>query len=85
MPEVLRPVGIRETLCRDLAKLFMRAAEDQAETACGNLQLCSGLDNSIEGATHAMGQRRLERSRQRRSEEEAMRTGEEEYEAVEEG
>ena len=35
-PGVL-PVGIGETSCWDLAKLFMRAAGDQAKTACGNL------------------------------------------------
>ena len=33
----VRPVGIEETLCRALAKLIMRAAGDQAKTACGNL------------------------------------------------
>ena len=41
----------------------MKAAGDQAKTACGNLQLCAGLEASIEGATHAVGQRRLERVR----------------------
>ena len=54
---------IGETLCRGLAKIVMRAAEDQANTACGNLQLCTGIEASIEGVTHAVGQRRLERSR----------------------
>ena len=57
------PVGIGETLRRALAKLVMRAAGDQAKTACGNLQLCAGLGAGIEGATHAVGQRRLERVR----------------------
>ena len=55
----VRPVGIGETLRRALAKLIMRAAGDQAKTACGNLQLCAGLEAGIEGATHAMGQRRV--------------------------
>ena len=41
-PGVL-PVGIGETIRRALAKLVMRAAGDQAKTACGNLQLCAGL------------------------------------------
>ena len=45
------PVGIGETLRRALAKLVMRAAGDQAKTACGNLQLCAGLEAGIEGAT----------------------------------
>ena len=38
----VRPIGIGETLRRDLAKLVMGAARDQAKTACGNLQLCAG-------------------------------------------
>ena len=63
------PVGIGETLCKTLAKLVMRAAGDQAHTACGNLQLCAGLEVGIEGATPDVGQRRLERVRARRSEE----------------
>ena len=49
------PVGIGETLRRALAKLVMRAAEDQAKTACSNLHLCAGLEDGIEGATHAIG------------------------------
>ena len=62
------PVGIGETLCQALAKLVMRASGDQAKMDCGNLQLCVGLEAGIEGATHAVGQRRLKRSRVRRSE-----------------
>ena len=53
------PVGIGETLRQAQAKLAMRAAGDQAKTACGNIHVCSGLEASIEGATHAVGQRRL--------------------------
>ena len=67
-PGVL-PVGIGGTLRQALAKLVMRAAGDQAKTACGNLQLCAGLEVGIEGATHAVGQQRLERVKQRRKEE----------------
>ena len=58
-------VGIGETLRWALAKLVMRVAGDQAKTACGNLQLCAGLEAGIEGATNAVGQRRLERVRAR--------------------
>ena len=72
-------MGIRETLCRALAKLVMRAAGDQAKTVCVNLQLCTGLEARIEGATHAVGQRRVERERARRSEEAVRRTEKEEY------
>ena len=52
-------MGIGETLCRALAKLVMREARDQVKTACGNLQLCSGVKAGIEGATHTVGQRIL--------------------------
>ena len=48
----------------------MRAAGDQAKTACGNIQLCAGLEARIERATHAVEQRRLERVRRKRSKEE---------------
>ena len=51
-------MGIGEILRRALAKLVMRAAGDQAKTACGNYQLCAGLEAGIEGATHAVGLRR---------------------------
>ena len=53
------PICIRETLCRDLAKLVMRVPRDQEKKACGNLQLCPGLEAGIEGSTHAVGPRRL--------------------------
>ena len=74
---------IRETLRRALAKLVMRAAGDQAKTACSNLQLCAGLEAGIEGATHAVRQQILARLRERRevTEEEAAA----EAEAEEEG
>ena len=64
----VHPVGLGEMLRRALDKLVMRAAGDQAKTACGNLQLCAGLEDSIEGATHAVVQRLLERLRVQRSE-----------------
>ena len=66
----VRPVEIGEVLIRDLAKLVMRAAGDQAKTVCGNFQLCTDLKAGIEGATHAIRKRRLERVRIIRSEEE---------------
>ena len=53
------PVGIGETLFRDLAKLVMRAAGYQAKMARGNMQLCAGLKSGIEGETHAMVQKKL--------------------------
>ena len=48
-------MGIADTLRRALAKLVMRAAGDQAKTACGNIQLFPGLEAGIEGATHYVG------------------------------
>ena len=59
----LRPMGIGETLRWDLSKLIMRTAGYQAKTVCVNLQLCAGLQAGIEGATHAIGQRNIERVR----------------------
>ena len=67
----VRPVVIGETLRQGLAKLVMRAAGDLAKMACGNMQMCAGLEAGIEGATHTMRQRRMERVRQRRSKDEA--------------
>ena len=66
----VRPVSVGETFCRALAKRVVRAARDQAKTACGNLQMCAGLKAGIEGSTHAVGQQRLERMRVRQGEEE---------------
>ena len=43
----VRPVGIGDTLRRALAKLVMRAAGDQENKACGNLQLCACLEAGI--------------------------------------
>ena len=64
-------MGIGETLRQGLAKLVMRAAGDLAKMACGNMHMCAGLEAGIDGATHAMRQRRMERVRQRRSKDEA--------------
>ena len=62
----VRPMGIGETLHRTFAKLVMRVVGEQAKTVCGNLQMCAGLESGIEGATHAVGQRRVERVHARR-------------------
>ena len=68
-------------LRRGLAKIVMRAAGEHAKTACGNLQLCAGLEDSIEGETNAVGQRRLERTRVRRQEGEEPGDSDEEEES----
>ena len=57
----VRPICIRETLRRDLAKIVMRVPGGQEKKACGNIQLCAGLKAGIEVSTHAVGPRRLER------------------------
>ena len=50
----VRPVGIGEMLRQALDKLVMRTAGDQANTECGNQQLCAGLEAGIEGETHVV-------------------------------
>ena len=49
----VRHVGIGETLRWALAKLVMRAAGDQAKTACGNLQLCAAGSQTCCGIEEA--------------------------------
>ena len=50
------PVGIGDTLCRAIIKIFMRVAGDKVKTACRRLVLCAGLESGIERATHAVAQ-----------------------------
>ena len=68
----VRPVGIGKTLRRALAKLVMRAAGDQPKTVCGNLHLCAGLKDRIEGSKHAVRQQRIKQVTARRREESAV-------------
>ena len=56
----VRPIGVGETLCHDIANLVMRAAGDQAKTARGIPQLCAGIEDGIESSTHAVAQRQRE-------------------------
>ena len=62
-------MGIMETIFQALTKLVLRAAGDQAKAACANLQLCIDLEAHIEGVTHAMGQKLMERVRVEEEEE----------------
>ena len=57
----VRPVRIGEMLYCAIFKLVMRAAGDPEDMACRSLQLCAGLEAGIEGATHAIVQRRQDR------------------------
>ena len=70
-------------LRRAHAKLVMRATGDQAKTAFGNLQLCAGLEAGIEGHTHDVCLRRLDRVKRIRWEEEEAEHWEEEEEGGE--
>ena len=47
------PVGIGEILQRAMVKLVLLAVGYQAKTACGNIQLCAGLEAGIEVVNHA--------------------------------
>eukprot|EP00957_Ditylum_brightwellii_P202906 15332335-Ditylum_brightwellii.AAC.1 len=62
-----RPVGIGEAYQWLWAKLVLQKAGDQAKTACGNLQLCAGLEAEIKGAVHAVRRQREERRIERES------------------
>ena len=49
-----RPVGIGEVCRRLWAKCLLKAIGSQATAACGNFNLCAGLQAGIEGAVHAV-------------------------------
>ena len=49
-----RPVGIGEVYRRLWAKCLLKAIGSQATAACGNYNLCAGLQAGIEGAVHAV-------------------------------
>ena len=73
-------MGKGEMFRRALDILVMRASGDKAKTACGNLQLCAGLEAGIERATRAIGQRRIDKVRARQNGEEEAGDSEEEEE-----
>ena len=54
-------LGKGETLHHTIAKIVRRVAGDQAKTTCSSLQLCAGVEATIEVTTHAVSQRRQER------------------------
>ena len=53
----------------------MNSSGYQAKTACGNLQLCAGLEASTEGATHEVRNRQMDRLVQSRRGEESEESG----------
>ena len=48
----IRTIRISEIWRRLLAKCFMKVNGAEAKDACGNAQLCAGLETGIEGAVH---------------------------------
>ena len=61
----------------------MRASGEQAKTVSGNLQMCADLEAGIEGVTHTVGQRRLERVRVKLQEEKYVGDSDKEEESRE--
>ena len=49
-----RPLGIEECWRRGFAKCVLKGCGDNTKAACGNTQLCAGLEAGIEGAFHAV-------------------------------
>ena len=47
-------IGIGEIWRRLLAKCVLKVAGVKAKDACGNAQLCTGIEAGIEGAVHAI-------------------------------
>ena len=58
----VRPIRIGKMLSQAISKLVMRAAGDQANMACGSLQLFSVIEACIEGATHTVVKRRQDKT-----------------------
>ena len=52
--EDIRPIGIGETLRRVVGKAVTRVLKPEIQKACGNLQVCAGLDSGCEAAIHSM-------------------------------
>ena len=52
----VRPVGIGEIWSRLIAKVILVEAGPEAKNACGDNQLCAGLEAGIEGGIHAVNQ-----------------------------
>ena len=48
------PVVIGEVCRRLIAKLVLQYGGAQAKEACGSVNLCTGLQAEIEGATHTV-------------------------------
>ncbi|KAL7477563.1 hypothetical protein ACHAW6_003395, partial [Cyclotella cf. meneghiniana] len=53
----IRPLGIGETWMRAVSKLVLAQCGTDGKEACGNSQLCAGLEAGIEGAIRAATQK----------------------------
>ena len=51
---VIRPVRVRETWRRMMAKCLLRVTGPEAKTACGTTQITGGVEAGIEGEIHVM-------------------------------
>ena len=50
----IRPIGIGETLRRIVGKAVTRILKPEIQKACGNLQVCAGIEGGCEAAIHSM-------------------------------
>ena len=50
----VRPIGVASVASRTVAKCLLKVVGDDAKAACGNVNLCAGLEAGIEGALHAV-------------------------------
>ena len=50
----VRPLGVGSSTKRLIAKCTLKVIGDDTKAACGNVNLCAGLEAGIEGALHAV-------------------------------
>ena len=50
----VRQIGVASAASRLLAKCKLKVVGDDAKAACGNVNLCAGLEAGIKGALHAV-------------------------------
>ena len=50
----VRPLGVGSSTKRLIAKCTLKVVGDDAKAACGNVNLCAGLESGIEGTLHAV-------------------------------
>ena len=50
----LRPIGVREILCRIIGKVIVSVFKKEAVSSAGSLQVCAGQEAESEAAIHAI-------------------------------